>query len=243
VSRGRQQPRGPFGDPETGIGRYSDAEIARAIRTGVLPDGELSVFMTISQGNPSDEDLVAILSYLRSAPPVRNEVPRGTWSLLGKVLLRAGMFPFKPRAAEGPKGAPAGVEPSVERGRYLAEDLAFCEACHTPFDMATFEHNGPPFSGGTPEPSHGEDEEFEFAPPNLTSSPVGYTGRLDEDAFVARFKVGGRVYKSSVMPWESFSTMTESDIRSIYRFLRTVPPSDVDNGPPYRKLGTWPPGP
>jgi mono/diheme cytochrome c family protein len=48
-------------DPTTGLGRYSDAEVARAIRTGVRPDGSLSIFMA-GQSELSDEDLVAVLS-------------------------------------------------------------------------------------------------------------------------------------------------------------------------------------
>lgn len=226
-------------DPETGIGRFSDAEIARAIRSGVLPSGELSIFMALSQGNYSDEDVAAIVSYLRSLPPVKKEVPPGEYYIMAKVFLRYGLFGFDPRPVEGPSGVQAAAEPTVERGQYLAENAAFCRGCHTPYDPATFTPNGPAFSGGTPEASHGEDHDFEFAPPNLTSASVGYTGRTTEDAFVARFKSAGRAHKSSIMPWESYSTMTENDLRSIYRYLRTVPPVEVDTGPPYRKIGSW----
>lgn len=65
-------------DPETGMGKWSDAEIARAIRSGVSRDG----FALHWQGMPWDhfsnldeEDLRAVIAYLRALPPVVNKVP------------------------------------------------------------------------------------------------------------------------------------------------------------------------
>ena len=81
---------------------------------------------------------------------------------------------------------------------------------------------------------------MEFVAPNLTSHPHGVTGTLDEDAFVVRLGAG-RVHVSSIMPWEGVSRMTEADMRSVYRFLRTLPPVDIDRGPSYREIG-WQPG-
>ena len=64
-------------DPETGIAGRTDAELARTIRTGVLADGQWSMMMGLSSPKPADEDLVAIISYLRSLPPVRYDLPSG----------------------------------------------------------------------------------------------------------------------------------------------------------------------
>src|SRR5580765_653107 len=71
-------------DSATGIGRYTDAEIARALRYGVHPDGT-AVFDFMPFHNTSDEDLTAIISYLRSQKPVKNYLPGNSYSLLGKV--------------------------------------------------------------------------------------------------------------------------------------------------------------
>jgi hypothetical protein len=81
---------------------------------------------------------------------------------------------------------------------------------------------------------------MEFVPPNLTADPSGYTGRVSEDAFVARLRTG-RSITSSIMPWESFKIMTDVDLRSIYRYLRSLPPVHNALGPSHRKKGTWPP--
>jgi len=227
-------------DPETGLGRYTDAEIARTIRTGVAPDGTLSVFMRTSVSTPSDEDLVAIVSYLRSLPPVRNEVPKGEWKPLGKLMFS--MISLTPRTTPVPAHVAEADEPSVERGQYLAENITLCVGCHSPYDMATFESLPPKAGGGHAEPSHGPGEEgMEYAAPNLTSHPTGKTGQLTEDEFVARIR-SGRVFATSIMPWENFQDTSESDLRSIYRYLRSLPPVDNDNGPGFRPVGWKPEG-
>ena len=51
-------------DKETGIGNYTDAEIARALRYGVHPDGTV-VFDFMPFHNMTDEDMTAVISYLR----------------------------------------------------------------------------------------------------------------------------------------------------------------------------------
>ncbi len=115
-----------------------------------------------------------------------------------------------------------------------------CTGCHSQFSMKTFKPVGPKAGGGTPEPSHGADSDMEFVTPNLTSDPTGVTGKLDENAFVARI-LHGRVHAGSIMPWENFQDTTETDLRSVYRYLRTLPPVQNDVGPSYRKVG-WKPG-
>jgi mono/diheme cytochrome c family protein len=64
-------------DPETGLGRWSEADIVKAVRTGVRPDGRvLAPAMPYSHyGRLTDADAFALASYLKSLKPVRNQVP------------------------------------------------------------------------------------------------------------------------------------------------------------------------
>ncbi|MGF7213144.1 mono/diheme cytochrome c family protein [Skermanella aerolata] len=64
-------------EPETGIGRWSEADIVRAVRTGVRPDGRIlaPVMPYHSYGKLTDADAQALASYLRSLNSVRNRVP------------------------------------------------------------------------------------------------------------------------------------------------------------------------
>jgi mono/diheme cytochrome c family protein len=63
-------------DNETGIGKWTDAQIKKAITDGVRPDGsKLRPPMAFAYyKNISDDDLNAIVAYLRSLKPIKNEV-------------------------------------------------------------------------------------------------------------------------------------------------------------------------
>lgn len=231
---------GPFGtfypsnltsDPETGLGKLTDAQLARAIRYGVSADGHLDPVMSFVVGPMSDFDLTSIVSYLRSLPPLKNEVKKDEWGPLAKVL--AGRF--GPNLREAAPYSPRG-RAGVERGRYLATGPANCAGCHTPSDpLRGFAETGPQFSGedaGDPDPT---DSTMEIVAPNLTSDPTGVLGNFNEDQFVERFRKGGRVHAGSKMPWENFALLDDADLRSIHRYLLTVPPAKHDVGPTRRK--------
>ena len=115
-------------DDETGIGRFADREVARALRYGVGRDGRaLLPFMEL-QGL-SDEDLVAVVSYLRTQAPVHNVVPAHRYSVLGMIVKATVLAnPVGPKETP-PTTSPRG--PTVENGRYLVESVTLCWACHT----------------------------------------------------------------------------------------------------------------
>ncbi len=111
-------------DKETGIGNWSDAEISRAIREGIRPDGSLigppmpfEVYRGIS-----DADLAAIVAYLRTVPPVRNAVPKSSFN----IPLPPAYGPPVETVAEVPRDDP------VAYGAYLAGPVGHCIECHTP---------------------------------------------------------------------------------------------------------------
>lgn len=215
-------------DKETGIGRYTDPQVARMLRHGVRPDGQASIPLLMPFGNMSDEDIVAVLSFLRAQPPVKNQVPDNQWTTVGKVM-RTFVSAAKPNLdVHPPKVAPVSA-PTVERGEYLARSVANCGGCHTSFNEMTGAPTAPTFSGGNVmEPSSDEeaDPTLWFTPPNITPQHGSALLRFpDRATFVARFKVGGRKYPGSPMPWEGFSRMTPDDIGAIYEFLHTQPAS------------------
>lgn len=222
-------------DVRTGIAQRTPREIARAVRAGVMCDGRLSVIMRIAAADLSDDDLGAVVSYLFAQPAVTKSVPHGEWTAVAKSVLP--LFRLTPRSTPVPRGVPAAPEPSVERGEYLAEHVTRCVQCHTAADPTTFEPMGPKAGGSLPDQSHGSDPNMEFVAPNLTADPrTGRTGQLNEDEFLARLQKG-RLYPSSVMPWESVGLTTDADLRSIYRYLRTLPTVHNEVGPTYRERG------
>jgi mono/diheme cytochrome c family protein len=233
---------GPFGffysanltsDAETGLGKVDDATIARAIRHGVDRNGKLAMNMALSIGAFADEDLAAVVSYLRTLPPVRNAQPPSRYSFVSKAVAKL----VSPHTETPPPYvAPGGV--SVERGRYIANGPAACYGCHTDPKIPELTPGEPRFTGtsmGEPDPT---DDGYEIAPPNLTPDPkTGVMAGWTEDSFVARFKKG-RTYAGSKMPWESFAQMTDDDLKSVWRYLASLPPVEHATGPSRRPKGS-----
>jgi mono/diheme cytochrome c family protein len=217
-------------DKETGIGRLSDGQIARALRYGVGHDGRALLPFMEMQGL-SDEDIEAVISYLRVQPAVRNPVPDHRFNLLGKVVKATVLAnPVGPKLTP-PKRSPRGA--TVENGRYLAASVATCQSCHTQRNPNTGAFTVPEFSGATDFTDEADLSRI-WAPPNLTPDPkTGVLAQMSEDQFVARFRAG-RILPGSPMPWQAFSRMDEDDLRAIYRFLKTLPPHEHDTGPRMR---------
>jgi mono/diheme cytochrome c family protein len=232
---GRLYSRNITPDAETGIGKWSDEELARAIKWGVGRDGKLLMFMAMSVPAMSDEDVQAIISYLRSTAPVKNAVPPHEYTLMSKWLATQVTPDFRKQLLEGLTWVAPGEEPSVERGRYLANGPAYCVGCHTPFDLMSMKVGGARFSGNADaEPDH-KDAAYVYRIPNLTpDSETGHIAKWDEEQFVGRFRAG-RVLASSKMPWEAYREMTDADLRSVYRYLKSLPPVKHYIGSPRRK--------
>ena len=110
-------------DPATGIGKWTDAQLAKAIREGVRPDGRIiGPPMPIEfYRHLSDRDLAAIVAYLRAQPAVRNEVPKSVYNM-----------PLPPSYGPPVKNvkAPPATGNKVRYGEYLA-NIAHCMECHT----------------------------------------------------------------------------------------------------------------
>jgi mono/diheme cytochrome c family protein len=217
-------------DDETGLDRRSDGEIARVLRHGVHADGrQVLPFMPFR--DLADDDLTAVLSYLRTLPPVRNAVPPRRINVIGRALEAFVLRPLAPLTTPPRSVTPA---PTAEYGRYLAHSVANCVGCHTPRD-AMGRAVGPELSGGRIIESHTLPG-ARFAPPNLT--PDEATGRIanwTEELFVARLGSGGGP-AGSPMPWAAFARMTEDDRRALYRYLRTLPAVRHDTGEAVRAM-------
>jgi len=215
-------------DPETGIGRYSDGQIARMLRYAVRPDGRASVRPLMQFADMSDDDVAAVISFLRAQRPVRHVVPPAEWTVVGKII-KSFAPAFWPRTEVHAQRTAPPVQPTRERGEYLARGVGNCNGCHSPYNQLTFALAGPEFSGGTPiEPRNiaGAAPSVWFQPPNLTPLRGSALMRFpDRETFVARFQKGGRKYPASPMPWDCFSRFSNEDAGALYEFFRSLPPS------------------
>jgi mono/diheme cytochrome c family protein len=197
-------------DKETGIGEFTDAEIARALRYGVHPDGT-AVYDFMPFHNTSDEDLTAIISYLRVQNPVRNEIPKNKLNVLGNIIKAFMIKPVGPNE-EVPKTIPR--DTTAAYGKYLAVSVAECNGCHTKRNLAGV-FTGEPFAGGN--------DIDGFITPNLTPDSSGRIFNWSKQNFIDRFRMG-KFYPNSPMPWNSFKRMTDEELTAIYSYLRSVKP-------------------
>jgi len=243
---GVQFPIGPLGyvytanltpDPETGIGRYRDEEIFRMMRHAVKPDGTASIAMMMPFWNMADDDLVAIVSYLRSMEPVKNKVSAPSYSFLGKAI-RALTPVMDPVYQPQPQSKAPPMEATIERGEYISRYVANCVGCHTPRDPATFEAIGPEYSGGMemePLPElHkklGVSTELWTRSPNITPAPGSALSKFATiEAWKTRFRQGRQV-PISPMHWGPYSRMSDEDLEALYLYLSSLEPVENDLGP------------
>ncbi len=210
-------------DIETGIGKLTDGEIARTLRYSVNKNNGI-VFPFMPFQELSDEDLTAIVSFLRAQEPVNHKVEPSKYNFLGKVVMAFGMI--KP---EGPKNTPpksVAIDSTIAYGSYLANSVANCNGCHTKRDLNTGAFIGPPFAGGFQMPPDDFSEGYSFISPNLTPhKETGIIAYWNESTFITRMR-GGRVHKGSPMSWGTVAKMTNLELKAIYRYLQSLDPVD-----------------
>ena len=242
---GLEFPMGPLGkiytrnltpDQATGIGRYTDEQLFRMMRHGIRPDGLASMPVLMPFWKMADDDLVAIVSYLRSLAPVENNIPQNVWSFMGKAV-RSLTSTFEPiEDPSAPAVAPA-MAATVERGEYLANYVANCVGCHTKRDLMTYQATGPEFAGGMefePWPEFytylKSDPEAWIRTPNITPDPDGVLANYKTaEEFIARFRKGRQI-AFSPMDWGPFSRMSDEDITAIWMYLNSLAPVKNDVG-------------
>ncbi|MCM2129531.1 c-type cytochrome [Larsenimonas rhizosphaerae] len=121
-------------DPETGIGNYTEAEFAAALRDGKRADGShlYPAMPYPSYARLTDQDVHALYVYfMQGVTPVNHQPPQTALS-----------FPFNQRwgmsvwnwlfADKAPFTPTQGDSAEINRGRYLVEGLGHCGSCHTP---------------------------------------------------------------------------------------------------------------
>jgi mono/diheme cytochrome c family protein len=159
---------------------------------------------------------------------VRNAVPEHELKLMGKAVMALMIEP--PSDVPTPPATSPASAATLERGDYLANNVALCAGCHSPRNMMSGAYEGPRFSGGNPGPSD-VDPSVTLTAPNLTPHDgTGYITEWSEDQFLARFRAG-KIIPETIMPWAAYGRMTDDDLRAVYRYLRTLPPVERDPGP------------
>ena len=215
-------------DDETGIGKVADSVLARSLRYGVARDGR-ALFDFMPFHNLSDEDLIAVLSFLRAQPPVKNDVPDNKLTFMGKAVKA---FLIKPVGPDGEVSKTVKQDTTAEYGKYLATYVTNCRGCHTNRSLMTGEYTGPFFAGGLKFESSTEKGAY-CVTPNLT--PDKETGKITgwtQQQFIDRFRLK-KIIAASDMPWDQFRKMSDNDLKAIYQYLISLEHVKNATGPTY----------
>jgi mono/diheme cytochrome c family protein len=201
-------------DPDTGIGKWTDAQIKTLLRKGVRPDGVkvAPVMPTGFYEILTDHDVDAIVAYLRSVKPVRNEVPAPVYKIKVERQIPPGADKPMPEAD---------LKDKLKRGFYLAT-AAHCMECHTPrvrgeSDFSSIGKGGMEFPGpwGV------------SVSANITSDKEkgigGWTDAEIKRAITQGVARDGTRLKPP-MGYPYYARMTDDDLDAIIAWLRTVPP-------------------
>src|ERR1700688_177726 len=213
-------------DRENGIGAWSDAEFARAMRSGVGRHGEdlYPAFPYTSYALLSSDDVLAIRAYLATLAPVATPAPANAlafpfnqrYIMRGWKLLFLGSKPFEPDPARGV---------AWNRGAYLVNGLAHCSECHTPHNLMFAREQRDALSGGVVDG---------WKAWNITLDNETGIGLWTDAQLVSYLSTGyapGHGAASGSMRQAidlSLSQLPVTDIEAIVAYLRTVTPRRAD---------------
>jgi mono/diheme cytochrome c family protein len=202
-------------DRETGIGSWTAAQLKHFLRTGERPNGVVvaPVMPTNFYGILSEADLDAIVAYLGTVKPVRNEVAAPIYN----VAFTSQSAPF----ADKPM-APGDLADPLKRGKYLVT-IGHCLECHTPMAGPAVDFRHALGKGGRSFPGPWG----ESVSANITSDRDAGLGGWSDDEIKRAITKGmardGHALKPP-MGFAYYARLKADDLDAIVAFLRTLPP-------------------
>lgn len=190
--------------PAGPLKNWSDGEIFRAIRNGIDRDGQVLFAMSGARGRHlSDEDIEAVIAYLRSQPTVASETPTplDQYNALALIMIGAGAIPeSEPPTTQAIAMPPKG--PTAEFGKYILS-YQDCVLCH-----------GQNLTGGEP---------GQLAPvgPNLSM-----VKQWTQEQFITTLRTGtdpnGHVLNGKLMPWQNIGRMDDEELAAVHAYLTSL---------------------
>lgn len=199
--------------PSGNIQDWTDGELIRAIREGIHKNGR-SLLIMPTRSYMSDDDVQALVAYLRSQPATGGPTPTNGFDLFGAIFIN--MFDF--RTAQPPVGSVTAPQPGTpEYGKYMV-DIIGCRGCHGDQLQGKLD-------AGQPGPPPG---------PNLTLIVPQWT----EEQFMTFFNTGQLPGGKRVpivtlpsglseprMPWPMVrASTTDDELKAMYAYLHNLPP-------------------
>jgi len=203
--------------------RYSDGELIRAMTEGINKEGK-ALFPLMPYRNFAQltkEDIYSIVAYIRTLPPVENNVEEGKLDFPMNFIVKTIPQPVTLKESFD-------NSTNAAYGKYLVS-VAGCADCHTPMNHGT-PIEGKDFAGGFTATF----PKFKVTSANITPDIETGIGAWTKGTFIARFKLySDSSYTpvklkdddfNTIMPWLLYTGMTEKDLGAIYDYLRTIKP-------------------
>lgn len=191
----------------------TDDDYLRAIRHGIGVGGRALVLMPAkAYWHMGDDDVAALVAYLRSVPPVDRELPPSEFGLVGRFALLRGeldaMFDAKDMDHMARRSAPPAPDSTADYGRYLA-NIGGCTHCHDPT------LSGGPIPSGPPDGRPAA---------NLTPEAIGAWTEADFfKALREGVRPNGTPIDSTQMPIRMTREMTDLETKAVFKYLQSVP--------------------
>lgn len=212
-------------DKHYGIGGWTDGEILYFLRTGVKRDGQYVPPYMPKYPHMSDEDLNAIIAFLRSENNmVKADATKDFPSKPSFLTKLMSHIEFKPLPLPTKIIATPDTTDMVRLGKYLATNLD-CYTCHSA-DIKTLnviqpELSGGYFGGGNKPLNR---EEKVILTSNLTPNKETGIGTWSEEKFIKAVRYGIVDGEESLRyPMQPYVYMSETEIKAIYAYLQTIP--------------------
>jgi mono/diheme cytochrome c family protein len=206
-------------DPRDGIGGWKTGDLANALLRGVSPNGShyYPVFPYSSYAHMNPGDVIDLMAYLRTLPPVRGRVPPHDINLLFGVRRFVGFWkflyfdaaPLKPNTRQDEKW---------NRGRYLVESLGHCAECHSSRDLFGGIKAKTRFAGGV-------DPEGTGYYPNITPTRIGNwsEGDIAETLTTGNTPNHGRVGSSMSDVVTNTAMLPDDDRAAMAAYIKSLP--------------------
>ncbi len=205
------------------LSTWTDGELFRAITTGVKKDGS-AIFPLMPwpyYSKLNREDIYAVIAYIRSLKPINSSYPKSKLDFPLNIIVHT-----MPKKAE--PGAKPDPKDTLKFGAYMVQACA-CKECHSQDDKGTLVA-GLEFAGGRPFKITGGGT---VRSANITSDKIDGIGSWTKELFIARFKAYTDPKDASpvkpgdfqtIMPWWSYSGMSDNELGAIYMYLKTIKP-------------------
>ena len=206
-------------DRVDGIGSWRTIDLANALLRGVSPDGShyYPVFPYPSYAHMNPADVVDLMAYLRTLPPVKGRAPAHEINPIFRIRRFLGIWkllyfdhtPIKPDPRRDPKW---------NRGRYLVESLGHCTECHATRDLLGGIKPKTRFAGGP-------DPEGTGFYPNITPTRLADWSEKDiaEMLRSGNTPVHGRVGSSMSEVVINTAMLSDSDREAIASYIKSLP--------------------